>query len=87
MTAVTDHTSLAPREARPTHAALPPRRRSASATLPPLVRCNPPQSVPTDAAASAEGNQIFVVVRRGKEYPPKVCDCRWAKLGERSCCR
>ncbi|KAI7844793.1 hypothetical protein COHA_001673 [Chlorella ohadii] len=26
--------------------------------------------------ASAEGNQIFVVVRRGKEYPPKCCDCR-----------
>lgn len=27
-------------------------------------------------AANAAGNQIFVVVRRGKEYPPLCCDVR-----------
>ncbi|PSC70859.1 ubiquitin [Micractinium conductrix] len=26
--------------------------------------------------ANAAGNQIFVVVRRGKQYPPQVADCR-----------
>ncbi|KAI3428657.1 hypothetical protein D9Q98_007480 [Chlorella vulgaris] len=26
--------------------------------------------------ASPEGNQIFVVVRKGKEYPPACCDVR-----------
>lgn len=31
---------------------------------------------PAHAAASAEGNQIFVVVRKGQEYPPRVADLR-----------
>lgn len=40
-------TSLAPREARPLHAAVPSHRRSAAAALPPLVRCDPSPSLPT----------------------------------------
>lgn len=44
------------------------RRRRPPPLSPPIAS----HSLP----ASAEGNQIFVVVRRGKEYPPKVCDCR-----------
>ncbi|PRW44616.1 PXMP2 4 family 2-like [Chlorella sorokiniana] len=35
-----------------------------------------PVAASSAKTSGAEGNQIFVVVRRGKEYPPKVCDCR-----------
>ncbi|KAL4428218.1 hypothetical protein ABPG75_002307 [Micractinium tetrahymenae] len=27
-------------------------------------------------AANVSGNQIFIVVRKGKQYPPAVCDVR-----------
>lgn len=59
--------------------ALPPQRPPPPLPPPLCVHytlLKPFLAFPPAVAASSEGNQIFVVVRKGKEYPPKVCDCR-----------